>query len=213
MKLQLALDRLTIQEAIRITRLAEDYVDWIEVGTSLIKEFGMNSVTQLKEAFPHKIIVADCKTIDNARYEFEMCFEAGADVATVMGVSPLVTIAACFDVAGKMNKRVMIDLLNTSAEQIADLLKYQDGIFCHHTSRDELEEGGSPNQRLQPAESSAVTIAAAGGINPLSLPALMRNLNPAVAIVGSAITKADDPAAAARQFKRIIESMEGDGNE
>ncbi|WP_419880402.1 3-hexulose-6-phosphate synthase [Peribacillus sp. B-H-3] len=213
MKLQLALDRLTIKEAIRITRLAEDSVDWIEVGTSLIKEFGIDSIKQLKEAFPHKIIVADCKTIDNARYEFEMCFEAGADVATVMGVSPQVTIDACFDAAGKLNKRVMIDLLNTSADQKADLMKYKDGIFCHHTSRDELEEGGSPNQRPQPAESSAVTIAAAGGITPESLPALMRNLNPAVAIVGSAITKAEDPAAAARQFKRIIESMEGDGNE
>ena len=44
MKIQLALDRVTIEEAIILAKLAEPSVDWIEVGTSLIKEYGIESI-------------------------------------------------------------------------------------------------------------------------------------------------------------------------
>ena len=75
MKIQLALDRLTIEEAIAIAEKAEQEIDWIEVGTSLIKEFGVKSIEEMKKRFPNKTIVADIKTFDNAKYEFEMCFQ------------------------------------------------------------------------------------------------------------------------------------------
>lgn len=146
MKLQLALDRMEIAEAIKLTEKVQDSIDWIEVGTSLIKEFGMKSVQELKRTFPNKWIVDDMKTIDNARYEFEMAFQSGADVATVMGVSPLVTIDACMEVANRYNKLVMIDLLNTSEEQVRNLVKYREAIFCAHVSKDEQEESGVKNQ-------------------------------------------------------------------
>ncbi|MFL6518047.1 MAG: 3-hexulose-6-phosphate synthase [Bacillus sp. (in: firmicutes)] len=209
MKVQLALDRMNIAEAIELTRKVEDSIDWIEVGTSLIKEFGVASIKEMKQAFPHKQIVADIKTIDNARYEFELCFEAGADVATVMGVSPLVTIDACMEVANRYQKKVMIDLLNTSDEQKRQLQKYHDAIFCEHVSKDQQEELGSQNQGTKPSDFSAFQVAAAGGIKLDSIENLIRTLNPEVVIIGSAITKADSPSAAAAQFKQVILQTEG----
>ncbi|MEH7418774.1 3-hexulose-6-phosphate synthase [Neobacillus drentensis] len=206
MKIQLALDRMEIAEAIELTRKVEDSIDWIEVGTSLIKEFGVVSVKELKQAFPAKTVVADIKTIDNARYEFEMCFEAGADVATVMGVSPLVTIDACMEVARRYKKKVMIDLLNTSAEQKRALMKYKEAIFCDHVSKDEQEEAGSQNRGAKGGQllnNPAIQVAAAGGITLESIGALRATLNPAVAIIGSAITKAENPAEAAAKFKQV----------
>ncbi|WP_223594084.1 3-hexulose-6-phosphate synthase [Neobacillus bataviensis] len=207
MKLQLALDRMTVAEAIELTKQVEDSVDWVEVGTSLIKEFGMSSVKELKQAFPNKVIVADMKTIDNARYEFEMAFEAGADIATVMGVSPLVTIDACIKVAKRYNKLVMIDLLNTSKEQVTDLLKYNEAIFCAHVSKDEQEETGAKN--LGTKHGGLLTdptfkLAAAGGITLDSLESLRKTINPSVVIVGSAIAKANNPSEAAVKFKQAI---------
>ncbi|WP_026695869.1 3-hexulose-6-phosphate synthase [Peribacillus kribbensis] len=207
MKLQLALDRMTIAEAIELTKKVETSVDWIEVGTSLIKEFGMNSVRELKNAFPDKVIVADMKTIDNARYEFEIAFQAGADVVTVMGVSPLVTIEACMETAERHNKAVMVDLLNTSDEQIQELVKFEKAVFCAHVSKDEQEESGAKN--LGAKNDSLLTeqglqLAAAGGITLESLEGLRKNLNPAVVIVGSAITKAADPSKAAQKFKQAM---------
>ncbi|MEH7117278.1 3-hexulose-6-phosphate synthase [Neobacillus vireti] len=211
MKIQLALDRMEIAEAISLTRKVEDSIDWIEVGTSLIKEFGVVSVKELKQAFPDKTVVADIKTIDNARYEFEMCFEAGADVATVMGVSPLVTIDTCMEVARRYNKKVMIDLLNTSLEQKQALMKYKEAVLCDHVSKDEQEEAGSRNHGTkngQLFEDPDIQVAAAGGITLDSIGKLRETLNPAVVIIGSAITKADNPAEAAADFKQICHQKE-----
>ena len=205
MKIQLALDRMEINEAIELTRKVEDSVDWIEVGTSLIKEFGMASVRDMKRAFPSKTIVADIKTIDNARYEFEMCFEAGADVATVMGVSPLVTIDACMEVAERYNKIVMIDLLNTTEQQKRELMKYKKAVFCEHVSKDQQEELGASNHGTVDKNiyGPDMTIAAAGGITLDSLQLLRKTLNPSIVIIGSAITKAENPTEAAAKFKKV----------
>jgi 3-hexulose-6-phosphate synthase len=209
MKIQLALDRMEIAEAIELTRKVEDSIDWIEVGTSLIKEFGIASIKEMKQAFPNKQILADIKTIDNARYEFELCFEAGADVATVMGVSPLVTIDICMEVANRYHKKVMIDLLNTSDEQKRELRKYKDAIFCEHVSKDQQEESGSQNHGTGQGVFSGFQVAAAGGINLDSIEDLAKSLNPAVVIIGSAITKAVNPSEAAAKFKQLILQTEG----
>ncbi|MGG5252724.1 3-hexulose-6-phosphate synthase [Neobacillus sp. SM06] len=207
MKLQLALDRLEVAEAIQLTKKVEDFIDWVEVGTSLIKEFGMRSVKEIKQAFPNKVIVADMKTIDNARYEFEMAFQAGADVVTVMGVSPIVTINACMEVAERSNKLVMLDLLNTSKEQLQELLKYKDAIFCVHVSKDEQEEFRAQNLGSRSGGlliDSSLKQAVAGGITIDSLESLRKTLNPSVVIVGSAITKANNPSDVAAKFKQVV---------
>ncbi|AIQ10858.1 orotidine 5'-phosphate decarboxylase / HUMPS family protein [Paenibacillus durus] len=268
MKIQLALDRMSIEEAAAMVRRTEPYIDWIEVGTSLIKEFGMASVEALKREFPHKVIVADMKTFDNAKYEFELCFSAGADVATVMGAAPPVTVALCVETARRMEKQVMIDLLHTSPEQQRELAQHPGAIHCLHVSKDQQEGGGrrlevaggadaghgsdpgahgaaggpsgcraeaygaagGPSGDRAGVQGSAgvregsgegayggdpgaegvagLRIAAAGGITLESLPGLMA-LKPEVIIVGSAITKAPDPAQAAREFKERIREYSG----
>jgi 3-hexulose-6-phosphate synthase len=211
MKIQLALDRLTMWEAIRITQQVKESIDWIEVGTSLIKQFGIDSVKEMKNAFPDKVIVADMKTIDNAKYEFELCFQAGADVATVMGVSPLVTIETCLIVASRYGKKVMIDLLNTTREQQQELLRYKEAIFCDHVSKDEQEIIGKSKAEAVDNLFSNVSLAVAGGITIDSIKGL-KGLHPAVAIIGSAITKAEDPATTAALFKKLME-QEREANE
>ncbi|WP_445489057.1 3-hexulose-6-phosphate synthase [Niallia sp. 03133] len=205
MKIQLALDRLSINEAISITKLVESEIDWIEVGTSLIKEFGMQSVKEIKAAFPNKIIVADTKTMDNGKYELEMSFQAGADIVTVMGSAPLITIKTCLEIAKKHQKKIMIDLLNTSEEQVNSLLPFTEAIFCEHISKDEQELSGKykaqTKSRLK--KQAVVEVAAAGGITLEAIHQLIEE-NLDVAIIGSAITKAKDPAVAAHAFKQTV---------
>jgi 3-hexulose-6-phosphate synthase len=206
MYIQLALDRLTVSEAIRIADETRESVDWIEVGTSLIKEFGIASIKAMKEAFPEKIVVADCKTIDNAKYEFEMCFEAGADIATLMGVSPDATLQTCKHTAERFGKEMMIDLLNVPLERRKRLLVYQDSIFCDHVSKDEQEMEGIKNEsnELQSIlKSSGVRWTVAGGIT-FDSAAALKAISPTAVIIGSAITKADQPLAAASRFRKLL---------
>ncbi len=62
--LQIALDNLTIEDAIASAKKVEKYIDVIEVGTILIASEGKKAIKALKEAFPNKIIVADGKIAD-----------------------------------------------------------------------------------------------------------------------------------------------------
>jgi 3-hexulose-6-phosphate synthase len=205
MNIQLAIDRLSIEEAILMAGKVKDYVDWIEVGTSLIKEFGIESIRQIRKAFPNKIILADVKTFDNAKYEFEMCFEAGADITTVMGAAPQVSISTCMVVANKHKKQVMIDLLNTSEEQLKYLLQYKEAIFCSHVSKDQQETTGEKqgfnklNSIQQLLLKNNAKIGLAGGIDYNSLKELEK-IKPYVVVIGSAITKADDIVLAAKEI-------------
>ncbi|AJY73469.1 3-hexulose-6-phosphate synthase [Paenibacillus beijingensis] len=208
MNIQLALDRMTIQEAVDMARIVQDEVDWIEVGTSLIKEFGMDSVKELKRAFPDKTIVADMKTFDNAKYEFELCFNAGADVATVMGAAPLVTVETCMETAARFGAQVMIDLLHTSTEQQNTLHQFNDAVHCIHVSKDEQEQAGHQLKNVSRQAGGVradegLKLAMAGGITLESLPGLML-LKPHVVIIGSAITKAADPRQAAFQIRQVM---------
>lgn len=210
MKIQLALDRLTIDEAIELGEQVRNEVDWIEVGTSLIKEFGIESIRHISRAFPDKSIVADVKTNDNAVYEFGMCYEAGADIATVMGTAPIPTIETCVKTANQHGKKVMIDLLNTSDEQVRQLMAFQSAIFCVHVSKDLQEVSGQTSQALKVPEgllNSGYELAAAGGITPDSIKDLQKT-GVTVAIIGSTITKAEDPAAAARSLRKEMEPGE-----
>lgn len=208
MNIQLALDRMTIEEAILMAEKVKCYVDWIEVGTSLIKEFGVESIIQIRKAFPDKIILADIKTFDNAKYEFEMCFKAGADVATVMGAAPKVSIKTCMEVANKSKKQVMIDLLNTSKEQLEELLQYKEAVFCSHVSKDQQEITNKKQgfSRLNEVQELLIKnnakIALAGGIDYNSLKELGK-IKPNVVVIGSAITKAADIVAAAKSIYEL----------
>jgi len=205
MKIQLALDRLSISEAIQVTSLVESSIDWIEVGTSLIKEFGMDSIKQLKQAFPQKAILADTKTMDNAKYELEISFAAGADIVTVMGTAPMITIETCIEIAKKYQKMVMIDLLNTSQEQQKKLFSLQDVILCKHIGKDEQElskNSWNSSGFLKEEATSNILIAAAGGITLETFPQLIKD-QVDIAIIGSAITKAANPTEVAKKFNEL----------
>ena len=55
MKIQLALDRISMNKAVNIAQEIIEYIDIIEVGTSLIKDYGMQSVHIAKNAF-HMVV-------------------------------------------------------------------------------------------------------------------------------------------------------------
>ena len=44
MKIQVAIDRVTLNKAIEIIESVKDSVDIIEIGTSLIKDYGLESL-------------------------------------------------------------------------------------------------------------------------------------------------------------------------
>ena len=52
MKLQVAMDLLTVEDALELAGKVAEYVDIIELGTPLIKAAGLSAVTAVKAAHP-----------------------------------------------------------------------------------------------------------------------------------------------------------------
>lgn len=205
MKIQLAVDRVTIDKAIEIINDSIEYVDVVEIGTSLIKDFGLESVKRIREKFSDLTILADIKTVDEAEYEFEAVYNAGADIATVMGVASLDTIRICQKIARKYNKEFCIDLMETSKEKQVLLKEFYDAIFCVHLPKDKN------NNKLDELVKDTIDnfneinkLSVAGGVN-ISNIKIIKKFKLDYIIIGSAITKCNNIRDAARKFKMELE--------
>ena len=78
MKLQLALDLVTIPEAIELIKEVEEYIDIVEIGTPVINKEGLKAVAEVKAAYPNLEVLADLKIMDAAGYEVGNASAAGA---------------------------------------------------------------------------------------------------------------------------------------
>lgn len=208
MKLQLALDRLTKKECYTILKQTSDAIDWIEIGTGVIKEYGMDIVRDMKKDFPDKVIVADMKTCDAGKHEAKQVFMAGADITTVMGFAHNGTIKDMLEVARENNKRVMVDLLGIDdPKRINEIIGLGADLLSLHIGKDMQKEGKVATQHLFDLirGRTDVEVTVAGGINEKTINDFLQ-YNPSVVIVGSAITKAEDPTGVALCLKGMMKA-------
>jgi 3-hexulose-6-phosphate synthase len=203
MKLQLALDRLSKEECIRIAKETEEHIDIIEIGTGVIKEYGVPVIRELRSLFPDKLILADMKTCDAGKHEARQAFEAGADITTVMAFSSDVTILDALKVAEATGKQVMVDLLEVhSRDRIAELKELGAKLVSLHVGKDKQTEGGFNTSMFSLVEGFDFEVAVAGGINLENLPEIAAH-HPGIIIAGSSITGAEEPGRAAAQLRRL----------
>ena len=209
MKLQIALDRLSKEECISILAETSPYVDWIEVGTGVIKQYGVSLIEYIKKQYPEKIIVADMKTCYAGKHEEKKAFEAGAEITTVMAYADNQTILDMLAVAKKHNKRVMVDLLGVKSKtRVEELKALNVDLVSLHVGKDMQQ-----NTQLQVDVFDLVKgiegleVAIAGGINLKNLDEVMAK-GPNVLIVGSTITSVANPGDIAKQMKGMINHFE-----
>lgn len=202
MDLQVALDRLPLDRAVGITEAVAARTDWIEAGTSMVKQFGQEGLRRLVAAAGETPVLADLKTADDVRFEFEMAFAAGARSVTVLGLAPDVSIDLAVEVTGEHDRELVVDLMGLTRERIEDLAQRlpQRVRLAPHVSKDS-QAGGQRVQDLLGDWSRGRRLALAGGLTADDLPALADEPELRV-IVGSAVTKADDPVAAVDELRR-----------
>lgn len=210
-KLQVALDFRTKEEAIKIADAVRDHVDFIEAGTPLIKAVGASVITALKERYPDKTIVADMKTMDTGFFEAEIAFDAGADVACVLGAADIGTVKGMADSAQKRGKMSMVDSIGV--DDIEGLVAKIKGsgvdYFVIHSGIDQQEGGRSPFTDLEKTKGLGIDakIALVGGLNAESLKNLSRYPEVELVMVGGAITKAEDPGKAAEEIRGVLDAI------
>ncbi len=207
--LQLALDFVDLERALAVADAAVPAgVDWIEAGTPLIKSEGLAAVRALRERFPEKRVVADMKTADAGRDEMEMAAKAGADLAMVLGAASESTIREAVEAGRSYGLDVGVDLLGVAEPEalVEPLGAWGVALVAVHCPVDVQMAGGNPFDLLERlAGATDLPLAAAGGITSETAPRAVA-AGASVVIVGGAITKAEDPAAAAADLRRALDT-------
>jgi len=204
MKLQIALDTLTLEECVALINEVREQVGIIEVGTPMVIESGMVPIRELKKRFPELDVLADVKIVDAGGYEAGKCFEAGADIVTVLGVSHDATIADVVRCAGTHRRKVMADMI--CVQDVGGRARRLDELgvdyICAHTAFDVQSAGGNPldelrliNRAIRRAKS-----AVAGGVKLATIDEIVAE-GAEVIVVGGAICNAPDRAHMAKALK------------
>ena len=200
--LQIALDSTNVDEIFRIADLVYDYVDILEIGTVLLKKEGAAIIEKMKRSYPEKYIFADSKTVDLGKLEAEVIFEAGADMMSVCGIASDATIGLVIHEAHIRQKEVLIDLigLGDSYRQIKRLTYLQPDYITVHTGIDERVNDNDLFEKVEIiSQISPISLAIAGGVQLDDISYLLV-FNPAIIIVGTAITSSSDPRETAKLF-------------
>lgn len=207
MKLQAAIDRVSLGEATRLAYNLNGKVDIVEMGTSLVKDYGNLAITELRNVLTETELLVDIKTIDEGAYEFKQGYRFGGDILTVMGAASYDTIKVCYEVAQTEGKTMMIDLLEVSDEKVAELTEFNQAIFALHHSidrKDKLDAVASV-AAFHEKFPQIKRLAIAGGIDLEQTKKLAEQGLMEIVIVGSKITKSTDPVQTAEEFMKELQ--------
>ena len=209
--LQIALDNLTIQDAIANVEKVKDHIDIIEVGTILISSKGTDAIKEISQKYPDKIIVADGKIADAGAIFAKMFFENGADFTTCICAAEIPTIAGVQKLAktyGK-DKDTQIELTSNFTWEQVKAWKEEANVnqVVWHRSRDAQASGVNWSQHdldsIKKLIDMGFKVTVTGGITVEDVE-FFKDLPIYIFIAGRSIRDAKDPAQAAREFQEAI---------
>ncbi|PCN51008.1 formaldehyde-activating enzyme [Candidatus Geothermarchaeota archaeon ex4572_27] len=211
--LQVALDLLTIEEAIKVVeQLPRRERLIIEVGTPLIKAYGVKAVEELRKVRRDTFIIADLKTMDVGRIEVKEAAEATADAICILGVASNATIDRAIFEAKKHGIYSFLDMMEVQdVEAKLNSLRFKPDVVILHRSVDVEREAAERGIELKTRwgdirglkKKYGVMVAVAGGVTPQTASEAMR-AGADIIIVGRYIVRSRDPRRAAEQFLDLM---------
>jgi len=211
--LQVALDLLNIEEAKKVVEklpIRERLI--LEVGTPLIKAYGVKAIEELRKVRRDAFIIADLKTMDVGRIEVKEAAEATADAICILGVASNATIERAIFEAKKHGIYSILDMMEVE-DVIAKLesLRLKPNVVLLHRSvdveREAAERGEEPKLYWGDIkgikERFRVMVAVAGGVTPKTAVEAMEQ-GADIIVVGRYIIRSRDPYRAALQFLDLM---------
>ena len=183
----------------------------LEAGTPLIKRYGVDVVTKLREIRPDAFIVADLKTLDTGNLEARMVADATADAIVVSALAPIATLNKAIEEAHKTGIYAIMDTLNCD-DPVAVLKQLDvlpDVVELHRGIDIEETEHAWGNIDAIKSLSPKLLVAVAGGVRIDTMPAAL-SAGADVLVVGRAITNAKDVRQVAEKFIEGLNNPEID---
>lgn len=207
--LQVALDLTSLRQALEIgyQALVSPAVI-LEAGTPLVKAEGLRMASLLKALPQEPVVVADLKTFDTGGLEVSLAAGNGFDATSVLALAPDETIAEAVEAANRHGVALYGDLIGhpNPVEGAKRLRELGVHVALMHIGIDVQRKLGITAGQLgelisRIKEVFQGPVAVAGGVKPGETGSLAR-AGADIIIIGSAITKAEDPREAAAEAVR-----------
>jgi 3-hexulose-6-phosphate synthase len=213
--LQVALDFISINDALRIIKkLSGLDVDIYEVGTPLIKSEGVRAVSIVKELVDEAVVLADMKTADVGALEVRLAAENGADAVSVLASADNEVITSALNEGKSLDVDVVVDTIGKVdvIKDVSNLVGLGVQVVNIHLAIDvQLRSGRTVADILDIIKYlrsmyRGIIISASGGVKPHHVRDLVRGgVN--IVVMGSAITKASDPAKVVKEVLKDLSSL------
>lgn len=210
--LQVALDNPNIEAVLNVVRqLPKSDHLILEAGTPLIKRYGVDVITKLREVKPDAFIVADLKTLDTGNLEARMVADATADAIVVSALAPVPTLEKAISEAHKTGIYAVMDTLNhpDPMDVLKKLDELPDVVELHRAI--DVEDTAYAWGSIEAIKelSPKILVAVAGGVRVHTIPDALK-AGADVLVVGRAITNSKDIRQSAEQFVEGLNKPEID---
>jgi bifunctional enzyme Fae/Hps len=213
--LQIALDITSLENVKKIiSQLPDSDRIILEVGTPLLKKYGVKVIRDLRKVAKDMFIVADLKTLDVGKVEVDLAFEETADAVVVSGLATPETIDKFIEEAKRLGIYAVMDLMNVK-DPVGKLqsLKQLPNVAILHRAIDAEKTGktrwGLIKEMRRTFQDKKFLVAVAGGITPETAPEALAN-GADIIIVGRYITQSKDVERAVREFLKSTREMAED---
>ncbi len=213
--LQIALDNPSFEQ---VRTVIQDLPDSdriiLEVGTPLLKKYGVKVVGDLRETARDTFIIADLKTLDVGKVEVDLAFEETADAVVASGLAAKETLDQFIYEARKLGIYAIVDMMNVDnpIKKLKALNEIPDVVILHRGI--DMETGRTLGlEKINEIKSAFADkrflVAVAGGIVPETAgDALQKGAD--ILIVGRYITQSKDVKRSAREFLELTSKMRED---
>lgn len=204
MKLQISLDLLPEDTILPLAQSVAPYADMIEVSTLLLYRNGISIIQQLRATLGNSVILADAQLCDRSEESIALFAQSGANWVTVMAGASNAFIHATTHKAHERGMKVMLDLIDASSPGQSALEAENLGVdaLLIHQSYDTKEAFVFMDHWDMVRGNTNLPIFIATKINRENIDEIIQ-VQPAGIIIGSAITRADDPVTEAAFFKDL----------
>jgi bifunctional enzyme Fae/Hps len=214
--LQIALDIPSVERTKKIiSELPESDRIILEVGTPLLKKYGVKVIRDLREVAKDTFIVADLKTLDVGKVEADLAFEETADAVVVSGLAASETINNFVYEAKRLGIYAVVDMMNVEdpVRKLKSLESFPDIVILHRAIDVEEKTGKTSwdiiKEMRQTFKQKRFLVAVAGGITPETAPEALAN-GADIIIAGRYITQSRDVKHATREFLECTREMAQD---
>jgi len=213
--LQIALDIPSLERTKKIiSQVPKSDRIILEVGTPLLKKYGVKVIRDLRETAQDVFIVADLKTLDVGKVEVDLAFEETADAVVASGLAAAGTLNKFVYEAKKLGIYAVVDMMNVEdpVKKFQSLTEFPDIVILHRAI--DVEKTGKPRWYLikefrRVFRDKKFLVAVAGGITPETAPEAFAE-GADIVIVGRYITQSRDVEHSVREFLECTREMKRD---